>query len=63
MKKKGLDVKMPTTTITVDARIKARLADVARQAGQEVDKFAEALLRRVYYRGHGGKWHLVARFA
>jgi hypothetical protein len=47
MKKKGLVVKMPTTTITVDAEIKARLADLARQAGQEVDKFAEALLRRV----------------
>jgi hypothetical protein len=38
---------MPTTAITVDAEIKARLADLARQAGQEVDQFAEALLRRV----------------
>ena len=38
---------MPTTTITVDAEIKARLADLAHQAGQEVDQFAEALLRRV----------------
>jgi len=38
---------MPTTTITVDAQIKARLADLAHQAGQEVDEFAEALLRRV----------------
>ena len=38
---------MPTTTITVDAETKARLADLARQAGQEVDQFAEALLRRV----------------
>jgi hypothetical protein len=38
---------MPTATITVDAEIKARLADLAHQAGQEVDQFAEALLRRV----------------
>ena len=38
---------MPMTTITVDAEIKARLSDLARQAGQEVDRFAEALLRRV----------------
>jgi hypothetical protein len=38
---------VPTTTITVDAQIKARLADLAHQAGQEVDEFAEALLRRV----------------
>jgi hypothetical protein len=38
---------MPTTTITVDAETKARLAELARQAGQEVDQFAEALLRRV----------------
>jgi hypothetical protein len=38
---------MPTATITVDAEVKARLADLARQAGQEVDEFAEALLRRV----------------
>ena len=37
----------PTTTITVDAALKARLADLARQAGQEVDAFVEALLRRV----------------
>jgi hypothetical protein len=38
---------MPKTTITVDADVKARLADLARQAGQEVDEFAEALLRWV----------------
>ena len=38
---------MPTTTITVDAETKARLANLARQAGQEVDQFADALLRRV----------------
>jgi hypothetical protein len=37
---------MPTTTITVDAETKARLAELA-QAGQDVDQFAEALLRRV----------------
>lgn len=36
-----------TTTITVDAGLKARLAELARQAGQNVDQFAEALLRRV----------------
>lgn len=35
------------TTITVDAGLKARLAELARQAGQDVDQFAEALLRRV----------------
>jgi hypothetical protein len=38
---------MPKTTITVDAEVKARLADLARQSGQEVDEFAEALLRWV----------------
>ncbi len=36
-----------TTTITVDATLKARLAELARQAGQDVDHFAEALLRRL----------------
>jgi hypothetical protein len=36
-----------TTTITVDAALKARLVELARQAGQDVDQFAEALLRRV----------------
>lgn len=44
----GLErLNMATTTITVDAETKARLADLARLAGQEVDQFAEALLRRV----------------
>lgn len=38
---------MPVETITVDANLKARLAELARQAGQEVDAFAENLLRRV----------------
>jgi hypothetical protein len=36
-----------TTTITVDSNLKARLAELARQAGQEVDEFVGALLRRV----------------
>ena len=36
-----------TTTITVDATLKARLAELAHQAGQNVDQFAEALLRRI----------------
>jgi hypothetical protein len=36
-----------TTTITVDAALKDRLAELARQAGQDVDQFAEAVLRRV----------------
>lgn len=36
-----------TASITVDATLKARLADLAGQAGQEVDEFVEALLRRV----------------
>jgi len=38
---------MPTMTISLNEETKARLADLARQAGQEVDQFAEALLRRV----------------
>lgn len=38
---------MPTTTITLDASLKARLADLASQAGLHVDEFVEALLRRV----------------
>lgn len=37
---------MPVETISVDADLKARLADLARQAGQDVDHFVEALLRR-----------------
>jgi len=38
---------MPTATITVDATLKARLEELASQAGQGVDSFVEALLRRV----------------
>ena len=38
---------MPTTTITLDAALKARLADLASQTGQPVDEFVEALLRRL----------------
>lgn len=38
---------MPTDTITVDAALKARLTELADQAGQRVDDFAAALLRRV----------------
>jgi hypothetical protein len=38
---------MPTATITVDAALKARLTDLAKQMGQPVDDFVEALLRRV----------------
>ena len=38
---------MPTSTITVESALKARLADLASQAGQPVDEFVEALLRRV----------------
>jgi hypothetical protein len=36
-----------TASIIVDAALKARLTDLARQAGQEVDEFVGALLRRV----------------
>jgi hypothetical protein len=36
-----------TTTITIEANLKARLTELARQAGQDVDEFVEALLRRV----------------
>ena len=38
---------MPNATITVDAVLKARLADLAGQTGQRVDEFVEALLRRI----------------
>ena len=38
---------MPTATITVDATLKARLAELANQTGQGVDDFVEAFLRRV----------------
>jgi hypothetical protein len=36
-----------TSSITVDAALKARLTDLARQAGQEVDEFVGTLLSRV----------------
>ena len=36
-----------TSTIMVDAALKARLAELAQQAGQNVDQFAEAILRRI----------------
>ncbi|HVW08334.1 MAG TPA: hypothetical protein VG672_17135 [Bryobacteraceae bacterium] len=38
---------MPTATIMLDATLKARLEDLASQAGQKVDDFVEALLRRI----------------
>jgi len=38
---------MPNATITVDAALKERLADLAGQTGQHVDEFVEALLRRI----------------
>jgi hypothetical protein len=38
---------MPTATITVDATVKARLAELANQTGQSVDGFVESLLRRI----------------
>ncbi len=38
---------MPTATITLDATLKDRLADLATEAGQRVDDFVEALLQRV----------------
>lgn len=38
---------MPTATITLDANLKDRLEEVATQAGQKVDDFVEALLRRI----------------
>ena len=38
---------MPNATITVDAALKERLADLAGQTGQRVDEFVEALLRRI----------------
>jgi hypothetical protein len=36
-----------TTTITVDSDLKVRLTKLAHQAGQDVDEFVGALLRRV----------------
>ena len=38
---------MPNATITVDAALKERLAELASQSGQRVDEFVEALLRRI----------------
>jgi hypothetical protein len=38
---------MPNATITVDAALKERLADLAGKTGQRVDEFVEALLRRI----------------
>src|SRR4051794_7462390 len=38
---------MPTATITVDSNLKARLAELANEAGQSVDDFVGALLRRI----------------
>ena len=38
---------MATSTINVDSVLKARISDLAGQAGQEVDEFVEALLRRL----------------
>ncbi|MEA2337486.1 MAG: hypothetical protein QOE82_1493 [Thermoanaerobaculia bacterium] len=38
---------MPTTTITVDSALKARISELAGQTGQSVDDFVETLLRRI----------------
>jgi hypothetical protein len=38
---------MPTATIMLDANLKDRLEDLARQTGQKMDDFVEALLRRI----------------
>ncbi|MEQ1575061.1 MAG: hypothetical protein ABMA15_17485 [Vicinamibacterales bacterium] len=38
---------MPDAAIIVDAALKARLVDLAGLAGQRVDDFVEALLRRI----------------
>jgi hypothetical protein len=38
---------MPTATISVDAAVKARLAELANETGQTVDDFVETLLRRI----------------
>jgi hypothetical protein len=38
---------MPNATITVDAALKERLADLASQSGRSIDEFVEALLRRI----------------
>lgn len=41
------DTNMANATITVDAALKERLAALAGQAGQRVDEFVEAFLRRI----------------
>ena len=38
---------MPKATISVDAALLERLANLAGQTGQGVDEFAEAVLRRI----------------
>lgn len=38
---------MPNATITLDAALKERLANLAGQTGQRVDDFVAALLRRI----------------
>ena len=38
---------MPNATITLDAALKERLADLVGHTGQRVDEFVEALLRRI----------------
>jgi len=38
---------MPRATINLDEALKARLTDLANQAGQGIDEFVEAFLRRV----------------
>lgn len=37
----------PKATISIDATLKARLVELASQAGVDVDAFAERLLRRL----------------
>lgn len=38
---------MPNATISLDANLKAQLAHLASQTGQQVDEFVEGLLRRI----------------
>jgi hypothetical protein len=38
---------MPNETISVDAALKARLAELAGQTGRHVDEFVEGLVRRI----------------
>jgi hypothetical protein len=44
---KSRNALMATSTITVDPVLKARITDLAGRAGQDVDAFVEALLRRL----------------